>query len=124
MTPLIPPSGSPGNDAGDNDEIPAGVVLDLSGAPRRANDAGVEPDSGNGTPPIVDMGAYEYACNECQLDANGDGNIGAQDLAQLLGCWGPNVPGNGICFCVDANGDGDIDAGDLAALLGAWGSCP
>ncbi len=118
-------SGSPGNDAGDNLSVPVGVVEDLSGAPRISNDPGAV-DTGNPeeADAHVDMGAYEYACNECVLDANGDGNIRAFDLAILLGCWGPNVPGNGICFCADANGDGRISAADLAELLGSWGPCP
>ena len=120
-------SGSPGNDAGQNADVPPGVDKDLSGSPRFFDDEGAvdcEFLPGTcGTFPIVDMGAYEYGCNECQLDANGDGNIGAFDLAVVLGCWGPNVPGNGSCFCADANGDGSIGAFDLAVLLGSWGPC-
>ena len=65
------PSGSPGVDSGDNDAVPADqfdfdedtntdepVPFDLDGEPRFADDIPT-PDTGNGTPPIVDMGAYE-----------------------------------------------------------------
>jgi len=51
---------SPCIDAGKNAEVPAGVTVDLAGGPRFLDEAGI-PDIGNGTPPIVDMGAYEGA---------------------------------------------------------------
>ncbi|MBL7063279.1 MAG: hypothetical protein ISS49_03590 [Anaerolineae bacterium] len=47
---------SPAIDAGDNDAIT--VTFDLDGNPRRVDVPDV-PDTGNGTAPIVDMGAYE-----------------------------------------------------------------
>jgi hypothetical protein len=49
---------SPAIDAGDNTAVPTGVTTDLDGNPRFTDILGV-PDSGKGTPPIVDMGAYE-----------------------------------------------------------------
>jgi hypothetical protein len=52
------PSGSPCIDAGDNTAVPPSVVVDLDNQPRFADDA-YTPDTGNGVPPIVDMGAYE-----------------------------------------------------------------
>jgi hypothetical protein len=45
-------------DAGDNSAVPSGVVIDLDGDPRFIDDPDV-PDTGNGIPPIVDMGASE-----------------------------------------------------------------
>jgi hypothetical protein len=56
--------------------------------------------------------------NNCPTDLTGDGSTGADDLAILLGAWGPN-PGS----AADFTGDGDVSADDLAILLGAWGSC-
>ena len=50
--------GSPCIDAGDNTAVPLDVVEDLDGNPR-FEDAVYYPDTGNGDPPIVDMGAYE-----------------------------------------------------------------
>lgn len=55
----------------------------------------------------------------CPADLDGDGAVGAADLAQLLGSWGP-CPG----CAADFNGDGVVSAADLAQLLGDWGSCP
>ncbi len=50
---------SPAIDAGDNTAIPGSITTDLAGSPRFVDILGV-PDTGAGTPPIVDMGAYEY----------------------------------------------------------------
>ncbi len=54
----------------------------------------------------------------CTADFDGDGAVGATDLAILLGSWGP-------CDECDADldGDGFVGAADLATLLGSWGSC-
>ncbi|MHC4807653.1 MAG: fibronectin type III domain-containing protein, partial [Planctomycetota bacterium] len=52
-------AGSPCIDAGDNTAVPGGVTTDLDGNARFADDPAT-PDTGNGTPPIVDMGAYEF----------------------------------------------------------------
>lgn len=49
---------SPAVDAGDNDAVPPGTKTDLVGNPRFV-DIPTVVDTGNGTPPIVDMGAYE-----------------------------------------------------------------
>jgi predicted outer membrane repeat protein len=51
-------SGSPAVDAGNNAAVPAGITTDLAGLPRFFDDPAV-PDTGLGTPPVVDMGAYE-----------------------------------------------------------------
>jgi hypothetical protein len=48
---------SPAIDAGNNNAVPAGVSGDMDGNSRFFNHP--QPDTGNGTPPIVDMGAYE-----------------------------------------------------------------
>jgi hypothetical protein len=46
-------------------------------------------------------------------DLDGDGSVGAADLAIFLGEWGTDGPG-------DFDGNGIADAADLAQLLGAW----
>lgn len=51
----------------------------------------------------------------CEGDLDGNGSVGASDLAVLLGGWG--TPAG------DITGDGTTDAADLAVLLGAWGPC-
>jgi len=51
-------SGSPAVDSGNNAAVPGGVTTDLGGLPRFFDDPAA-PNVGAGTPPIVDMGAYE-----------------------------------------------------------------
>ncbi len=50
---------SPAIDAGDNGAVPAGLTTDLDGNPRFIDTPAVT-DSGLGTPPLVDRGAYEF----------------------------------------------------------------
>jgi hypothetical protein len=50
-------------------------------------------------------------------DLDGDGAVGPQDLATLLGAWG-SAQGGGA----DIDGDGVVGPQDLAALLANWGS--
>lgn len=69
-------SDSPCRDAGNNAAAHlAGVSTDLDGNERFIDDP-TTPDSGNGTPPIVDMGAYEH-----WSDCNGNGVSDATDIA-------------------------------------------
>jgi hypothetical protein len=80
-------------------------------------------DTGNGTPPIVDMGADEFQGQSCRGDLDGDGQVALTDLAQLLGHYGMT---SGAAY-TDGNldRDGDVDLVDLAALLGLYGTvCP
>ena len=68
-------AGSPGVDGGDNGAVPQGVVVDLNGQARFVDDPAAT-DSGQGTPPVVDMGAYES-----QVDCNATGIYDSGDIA-------------------------------------------
>ena len=46
-------------------------------------------------------------------DLNGDGFVGASDLAILLNQWGTSGT-------ADFNGDGIVNAADMSVLLSAW----
>jgi hypothetical protein len=52
----------------------------------------------------------------CPADLDGDDEVGAGDLATLIGSWG-------MAGGADLDGDGVVGAGDLAILIGAWGPC-
>lgn len=65
--------GSPCNDAGENAPM-AGFTIDLDGGPRFVADAAA-PDTGAGSPPLIDMGAHEFG-NDC----NGNGVDDAADI--------------------------------------------
>jgi Right handed beta helix region/Immunoglobulin I-set domain/PKD-like domain len=51
-------AGSPAVDSGNNAGVPGGVTTDVAGLPRFFDDPGAA-NVGAGTPPLVDMGAYE-----------------------------------------------------------------
>ena len=51
----------------------------------------------------------------CSGDLDGSGDVGADDLLQLIGAWG--TPDG------DTNGDGTTDADDLLLLISNWGPC-
>lgn len=53
-------AGSPAIDSGDNSAVAVGVTTDIDGDQRFQDDTATI-DTGNGTAPIVDMGAYEVA---------------------------------------------------------------
>jgi hypothetical protein len=108
---------SPCVDAGDNAAFPiAPPAFDLAGNPRLVDDPFM-PDTGQGIPPIVDIGAYEYQAN-CRADLSGDGAVNYLDLTMLLASYGSDDGG-------DLNCDGTTDLADLAELLGAYGkTCP
>ncbi len=71
----------------------------------------------------IQMWVESDPCGECPTDVDGSGDTGAEDLAMLLGSWGPCAPDE-TCACLDADSDGVIGAADLAVLLGLWGPCP
>lgn len=54
----------------------------------------------------------------CPADLNLDGQVGAQDISQLLAVWGS------ANAAADINDDGTVNAQDLGLLLAAWGACP
>ena len=100
------------------DAIPDECALDCgeAGGPCDIPGCGQSNDcDANGVPDSCE------GCGACPTDADCDGQIGAFDLAVLLGHWGPVTPGS---VCLDADDDGLIGPFDLATLLGAWGMCP
>lgn len=54
----------------------------------------------------------------CKSDLNGDGVVGATDLINMLGAWGPNQG-----HPADLDVDGAVGTSDLIRLLGSWGEC-
>ncbi len=94
-------------DAGDNNSVPAdefdldgdsntveSVPFDLAGS-LRFMDANDVNDTGNGAPPVVDMGAYEYGTGKCgdqlhpypPVDYNFDCEVDFKDMAYFLNYW-------------------------------------
>jgi Right handed beta helix region/Chlamydia polymorphic membrane protein (Chlamydia_PMP) repeat len=123
-------SESPCVDAGNNDAVPVGVDADANGDPRFADHACAD-DLGNGIPPVVDMGAFEFqswatcgngvcdpeeSCESCACDCGsccGDAVCAAYEdcvsCATDCACQSLHVPGDydTIQECIDAAQTGD-----------------
>ena len=76
--------GSPCIDAGDNDAVPIGIVNDLDGGDRFVDVIPIS-DTGNGTGPIVDMGAYEVQVNKIYVKANAAGDNNGSSWQHAFG---------------------------------------
>jgi predicted outer membrane repeat protein len=104
---------SPCIDAGDNAAVPIGETNDISGLPRFKDSC--RPDTGSGTPPIVDMGAYEF---QAGAGINGIGTANMMDFNLLASQW--MNTGCGLCNGADLTCDGNVDLYDLSELLNYW----
>lgn len=101
-------------DAGDNTAVT--ISGDLDGFLRFVNDPRTQ-DTGNGMPPIVDMGAYEFRPGDC----GHDGDVDHHDLADFNACLlGPTDEPPLACECFDLDGDGRVDLGDFATFQVAF----
>jgi hypothetical protein len=87
--------------------------FDLNGFPRFIDDL-CTGDSGNGTPPIVDMGAYEFLRSD--IDSSYAVDFG--DYCAVAEYW--LETSCGFCGGADVTCDGDVDWDDLSELLDWW----
>jgi hypothetical protein len=105
-------SGSPCLDAGENAAVPADLSGDLDGCFRFVDDPSTV-DTGTGTPPIVDMGAYECRPADCSHDCDVD----MLDYVEFEGCLlGPSGGVPSGCRCFDLDASEHIDLADFAVL--------
>jgi hypothetical protein len=104
--------GSPCIDAGNNSACSSDY--DLAGNPRRVDDPNT-PDTGAGTPPLVDMGAYERMPLG---DLNCDGVIDADDVDAFVAALSDTAAyssayPNCDWLYADCNNDGGVDFDDI-----------
>ena len=123
-------AGSPCIDSGDNTAVPLDTV-DLDGDSNTTEPTPWDLDSnlrffddpssvdiGNGIPPIVDMGAYEFGSYRILGDLNADSDVNLLDLAMFATHW--LEIDCGACDGADLNNDGNIDFNDLIELADNW----
>lgn len=90
-----------------------------------ATSAGVQFTTSNDT---FDVGVLAMAVRAdpppaCPGDANGNGSVGLDDIAEVVNAWGQTVPPAPIA--TDLDGSGEIGLGDIAVIIQFWGqSCP
>jgi hypothetical protein len=104
--------GSPCIDAGSNSAVPEGVVTDLAGRPRFVDDPGTV-DTGEGSPPVVDMGAHEFQA-PCYADFTGDGVLDLFDFLAYVNAFNAADP------AADCTGDGVLDLFDFLCFVNAF----
>ncbi|MCH7791586.1 MAG: hypothetical protein IID31_04810 [Planctomycetes bacterium] len=80
---FLPRFGSPVIDAGSNDAVYNSLNSDYAGQPRIVDDR-FTPDTGAGTAPIVDMGAYEFQTPVCYADCDTSTGVGELDIFDFL----------------------------------------
>lgn len=95
-------------DAGKNAAVPDGVTTDFAGNARFIDVPGVA-DTGVGTPPIVDIGAYE-AISEVIANAGGPYSVDKNKSITLNGAGSGSVPGD-LVYEWEWTGDGKFDDG-------------
>jgi fibronectin-binding autotransporter adhesin len=106
-------AGSVSIDSGNNAGVPGGVNTDLSGAARFFDDPGT-PDTGLGTAPIVDQGAFENQGTRCQADFNNDGTADFFDYLDFVAAFDAEDPS------ADFNNDGTVDFFDYLDFVAAF----
>ncbi len=113
---------SPAIDAGDTSALdPYGVLLDIDGSPRFADDPGVL-DTGlmSITDPgraIVDLGAFERVpANSCSADFDGDGDVDLGDFGVFGAAFNSGSSDMNYNPSADFDGDGDVDLGDFGVF--------
>ncbi len=107
--------GSPCIDAGNNGDVPPGLLTDIDGLPRFVDDLCTEDTgNGNGDIEIVDMGAHEFM----RSDILRDGMVDFADYG-FLGLRWLDVDCED-CGGADLTCDGDVDVEDIAVLIDNW----
>lgn len=87
-------------DSANNSYMAVGTIVDVDKHLRRVDDA-LTTDTGVGSPPLVDMGAYEYASP----------SVDTVLLGQLMSGWG------GVDATLDVDDSGTVDPGDIELLV-------
>ncbi len=121
-------AGSPCIDAGSNDLLPLDtedidgdgdvsetIPWDMDQNDRRMDESDVT-DTGQGTPPVVDMGVYESG-QPAPLpgDLNQDGQVNSLDIPYFADFFGLSQPPS-ACDA-DFDTDKDVDGADLSAFI-------
>jgi hypothetical protein len=106
---------SPCIDAGDN-SIASLPLTDIDGDERKIDDSGVV-DTGNGSAPLVDMGADEYSQNSKKGDIDCNGQIGISDAILALKICAATPPVSTVSEKPDVNGDAKIGVEEAMYVL-------
>jgi hypothetical protein len=102
-------------DLDDDGDTTEPLPIDIDGDPRFIDDPATA-DTGNGTAPIVDMGAYEFF-PPIPGDFDSDKDVDASDMTAFEACVsGADVAMAAGCGPEDLDGDGDVDQSDFGIV--------
>ncbi|HEX4792867.1 MAG TPA: SdrD B-like domain-containing protein [Humisphaera sp.] len=113
---------SPAIDAGDNSAVPAGTTTDIAGNPRFF-DVGDVADTGHGTAPIVDMGAYEAQFASALTPIakpGGPYSVGEGGKVTLDGSASSEAGGSIAAYSWDLNYDGNTFTADASGKTASF----
>lgn len=109
--------GSPAIDSGNNASVPVGTTTDADGNSRFANVPCIT-DTGAGTPPIVDRGAYEYSpLAEVLGDFDSNGMVNSADVPVFVAVLVGHDTGASHVAAADMNCDGRSDGRDVQMFV-------
>jgi hypothetical protein len=97
----------------------AGITIDLAGLARFFDDPATA-DTGNGTAPIVDMGAYEYQPAPPNGDLDNDDDVDADDFDLFLIALGHSTGDLSYNPAADMDGDGTVTFVDYQQWMQAY----
>jgi hypothetical protein len=108
---LLP--GSPAIDHADKSAFPDWITTDLDGKPRFVDDPD-SPDLGLGTPPLPDMGAYEFQVGGCAPDLDASGSLDLFDFLAFVNLFNAQDPR------ADWDADGSFTLFDFLGYVNAF----
>ena len=106
----------------------ASFTIDNGGGESSGGDWNLHGTAGQPDPGVANGGTFVVsggfwmggAVASCSSDLTGDGQVGFEDVVQLLNDWGPC--GGGACDS-DLDGNGDVGFTDLLLVLNDYGPC-
>lgn len=100
--------GSPCIDAGENLALPQALLTDLDGGARFVDDPATA-DTGAGSVPVIDLGAYEFGSLDCDFD-------GVPNVVEIADGTMADCTSNGLPDAceLDCNATGTADSCDVA----------
>lgn len=99
---------SPGVDAGSNSAVTPGTFTDLTGA-NRYFDMPAVANTGQGTSPIVDIGAYEATNVGYSMTLTPNTVFDQQDVGTVVGTLSTSAPNGSAYIFLLVNGNGGVD---------------
>lgn len=111
-------TGSPAIDAANKAAVPPGIATDYAGNPRFIDACGVA-DTGAGTPPLPDRGAYEFVPGGViPGDTNTSGSVNTADIASFIAVLLGTDTNPAHVAAADMNCDALANGRDILGFVG------